>query len=80
MSLAKIYVLILVESEVFMDQLIEILRRLVLAGVWLAATGFASVFAILAFREGNFTILLVSAGIMVVAWVAAKIINWIFIR
>ena len=63
-----------------MDQLIEILRRLVLAGVLLPAIGFASIFAILALKEGNFTILLVSAGIMVVAWISAKIINWIFIR
>jgi len=63
-----------------MDQLIEILRRLVLAGLWLAAIGFASMFSILAFNEGKFNILLLSVGIIVVAWIAAKIINWIFIR
>ena len=63
-----------------MDQLIEILRRLVLAGVWVVAIGFAAMLAITAFSEGMFALLLLSAGILIVAWVAAKIVNWIFIR
>jgi hypothetical protein len=63
-----------------MDQLVEILRRLILAGIWLAAIGFSAIFAILAFKEGKIAILLVSVGILLVAWIASKIIDWIFIR
>ena len=63
-----------------MDQLIEILRRLMLAGVWIVAIGFAAMLAITAFSEGMFVLLLMSAGILVIAWIAAKIIDWIFLR
>ena len=63
-----------------MDQLIEILRRLILVGVWLAAIGFSAIFAILAFQEGKIAILLFSVGIMFIAWIASKIIDWIFNR
>ena len=63
-----------------MDQLIEILRRLVLVGIWIVAIGFAAMFAIGAFSEGMFVLLLLSAGILIFAWVVAKIVDWIFIR
>ena len=63
-----------------MDQLIEIFRRLVLAGLWIGAIGFAGLIAIFAFSEGMFVLLLLSAGILLFAWVVAKIVDWIFIR
>ena len=63
-----------------MDQLVEIFRRLTLAGIWILALGFAAIFAIPAFNEGKSDLLFLSVGIIVVAWVVTKIINWIFIR
>ena len=63
-----------------MEQLIEILRRLILVGIWLITIGIAAMFTIIAFSEGQFSVLLVSVGLVIVAWFATKIINWIFIR
>ena len=62
-----------------MERLIEILRRLILVGVWIVAIGSAAMFTVLAFSESEFAILLISIGILFAAWIATKIINWIFI-
>ena len=63
-----------------MDQLIEIIRRLVLAAVWLTTIVFAGMFAFLAISEGRLSIILVSLGIIFLGWVTTKLFNWIFLR
>ena len=67
-----------------MDKLLEIIRRLIIAIVWIGGGGFSLLFVGLAlFTSDNaapFLTLILGLAAIPVTWAVSKLVNWIFIK
>lgn len=70
--------LAIAQSEVIMSQLIEIIRRLLIAAIWIFTIGVSTLFGAAIFTENKLIAVVTFAGLIVLGWIATKIVNWIF--
>ena len=61
-----------------MDSLIQIVRKLALAGLWIAAIIIGGGFVFVGIKEGALAMVGLGLGVLLLAWVVSGIINWIF--
>ena len=61
-----------------MDSLIQIVRKLVLAGLWIAAIIIGGGVVFVGIKEGALAMVGLGLGVLLLAWVVSGIINWIF--
>ena len=60
-----------------MEELLGVLRRLLLAIVWLGGI-FISIISIIVGFNDDFLFVWIGLGMLIVTWIASTIINWIF--
>ena len=61
-----------------MSQLIEIIRRLLIAAIWIFTIGVATLLGAAFFANNKLAALVLFVGCLFMGWVATKIVNWIF--